>query len=63
MMGFLLHIGFGGKNMTIERKQFVEKIQKKKVEKVDSKKVKRGFKPDSLRAAIVTGKQIGRAHV
>jgi len=60
MMGFLLHIGFGGKNMTIERKQFVEKIQKKKVEKVDSKKVKRGFKPDSLQDAIVDGKFVGQ---
>lgn len=46
--------------MTIERKQFAQKIEKKKVDKVDSKKVKRGFKPESLPDAIVEGKFVGK---
>lgn len=46
--------------MTIERKQFAQKVEKKKVDKVDSKKVKRGFKPESLPDAIVEGKFIAQ---
>lgn len=46
--------------MTIERKQFAQKVEKKKVDKVDSKKVKRGFKPESLPDAIVEGKFVGQ---
>lgn len=42
--------------MAIERKQFAQKVEKKKLDKVDSKKVKRGFKPESLPDAIVDGK-------
>lgn len=42
--------------MGIERKQFTEKVEKKKVDKVDARKVKRGFNPDTLPDAIVEGK-------
>jgi len=45
--------------MAIERKQFTEKVEKKKIEKIETKKVKRGFKPDSLPDAIVEGKFVG----
>ena len=45
--------------MTIERKQFTQKQEKKKSEKVDTKKIKRGFKPESLPDAIVEGKFVG----
>ena len=45
--------------MTIERKQFTQKQEKKKSEKVDTKKLKRGFKPDGLPDAIVEGKFVG----
>lgn len=46
--------------MAIERKQFSEKSEKKKLEKIDHKKLKRGFKPDLLQDAIVDGKFIGQ---
>jgi hypothetical protein len=45
--------------MAIERKQFTEKVEKKKSDKVDVKKVKRGFNPDSLKDAIVEDKFLG----
>lgn len=44
--------------MAIERKQFAEKIEKKKLDKVETKKVKRSFKPEALPDAIVDGKLI-----
>lgn len=46
--------------MAIERKQFTEKVEKKKTDKVDVKKVKRGFKPDGLPDAIVENKLVAK---
>jgi hypothetical protein len=46
--------------MGVERKQFSEKLEKKKLEKVNTKKVKRGFNPESLNDAFVDGKFVGQ---
>lgn len=46
--------------MAIERKQFTEKVEKKKVDKIATKKVKRSLKTESLPDAIVEGKFVGQ---
>jgi len=60
MTALWCYTGSGEKSMTIERKQFATKPEKKKTEKVDKKKLKRGFKTDTLPDAIIEGKFVGQ---
>jgi hypothetical protein len=45
--------------MTVERKRYQQKPEKKKVDKVDTRKLKRGFKTDLLPDAIIECKFVG----